>query len=96
MPYRTGYVSKGREHTHITGLRSGSRNEAWNGTISGDVFMIPGYCIIIPGHCIINPGHCIISPGHCIGFLRYWRVTGWNMRGLVAMWIVNPQETTLM
>ena len=81
MPHRTGYVFKGRAHARITRLRNGA---------------ISGHIIIIPGHFVITPGHCIISPGHCVDFLRCRRLTGRNTRWLVAMWVVNPQEATLM
>ena len=81
MSHRTGYVFKGRAHARITILRNGA---------------ISGHIIIIPGHFVITPGHCIISPGHCVGFLRCRRLTGRNTRWLVAMWVVYPQEATLM
>ena len=50
----------------------------------------------ISGHFVITPGHYIISPGHCVDFLRCRRLTGRNTRWLVVMWVVNPQEATLM
>ena len=81
MPHGTGYVFKGRSHAHITRLRNGA---------------ISGHIIIIPGHFVITLGHCIISPGHYVDFLRCRRLTGRNTRWLVAMWVVNPQEATLM
>ena len=83
MPHRTGYVFKGRAHSHITRLRNGA---------------ISGYIIIISGHFVITPGHCIISPwlfimaftGYYVGLTLGRGLSGGYMMRLAGRGIVDP------
>ena len=83
MPHRTGYVFKGRAHSHITRLSNGA---------------ISGYIIIISGHFVIAPGHCIISPrlfimaftGYYVGLTLGRGLSGGYMMRLAGRGIVDP------
>ena len=79
MPYRTGYVFKGRAHAHITRLR--------NGAISGHIIVISEYLVITLGYCIISLGLFIMA---FMGLIFGQGLSGGYMMRLTGRGIVYP------
>ena len=83
MPYRTGYVSKGRAHAHITRL--------CNGVISGHIIIISEHFVIALGHCIISPGlFVMVFISYYIGLTLGRGLSGGYMMRLAGRGIVDP------
>ena len=83
MPYRTGYVSKGRAHAHITRLR--------NGAISGHIIVISEYLVITLGHCI-SLGLSIMA---FMGLIFGQGLSGGYMMRLAGRGIVYPVDSAI-
>ena len=83
MPYRTGYVSKGRAHAHITRLG--------NGAVSGHIIIISEHFVITLGHCIISPGlFVMVFSGYYVGLTLGRGLSGGYMMRLAGRGIVDP------
>ena len=83
MPYRTGYVFKGRAHAHITRLR--------NGATSGHIIIISEHFVITLGHCIISPGLFIMAfIGYYVGLTLGRGLSGGYIMRLAGRGIVDP------
>ena len=88
MPYRTGYVSKGHAHAHITRL--------CNGAISGHIIIISEHFVITLGYCIISPGlFGMAFIGYYVGLTLGRVLAGGYMMRLAGRGVVDPVYSTI-
>ena len=88
MPYRTGYVSKGRAHAHITRL--------CNRAISGHIIIISEHFVITLGYCIVSSGLFGMAFIGCYVGLTLGRVlAGGYMMRLAGRGVVDPVYLTI-
>ena len=88
MPYRTGYVSKGHAHAHITRL--------CNGAISGHIIIISEHFVITLGYCIISPGlFGMAFIGYYVGLTLGRVLSGGYMMRLAGRGVVDPVYLTI-